>query len=132
MYENIRSFIYRTINVIRLFPRQIKWFFQRGFKGWCDEDIWSIDITLNERLPRMIRELKDVQIGCYPSFFDKDIYIDPESAWHVVLERIAEGFEANNALCNLNFKNEKEKFELERKCKLEFRLFIKYYNCLWY
>ena len=29
--------------LLSFIPKEIKWFFQRGFRGYSDRDVWNID-----------------------------------------------------------------------------------------
>ena len=43
--------------------RELKWFIQRGKRGWSDRDGWSIDWHLSEILPAMLKNLKEYHYG---------------------------------------------------------------------
>lgn len=47
--------------------RKLKWRHQRAKKGYCDEDIWSIDYWFFDKFPKMLIELRECKHGvpCY-------------------------------------------------------------------
>lgn len=47
----------------RLIYREIKWFIQRGYRGWADCDVWSIDYYLNRIMPEMLERLAKTKCG---------------------------------------------------------------------
>jgi len=60
-------FWYRVICKLWEMPgywyREIKWFWQRGTRGWSDRDVWSIDWFLAEIMPPMLQQLKETKHG---------------------------------------------------------------------
>ena len=53
---------------MRLFGwiKEIKYFFQRGRRGWSDCDWWSVDGYLAEIIPPMIKKLRNSEVQGYP------------------------------------------------------------------
>ena len=51
--------------------REAKWFFQRGIKGYCEKDLWSIDHWLATTFPKMLDEYNTVNLGYPDGFEDK-------------------------------------------------------------
>ena len=52
-----RSFIYAIME----FPSKVKWFYQRGSRGWSDRSAWSIDTWLVDNLIPMLERLEREQ-----------------------------------------------------------------------
>jgi len=88
--------------------RNLRWAWQRIFRGWDDRVIWSIDSYLFEMLPIWLRELKEIKTGIPLIMYDdsdlNEIEI-PESAdnraqckFDVILEMMAIGFESGYKL----------------------------------
>lgn len=50
--------IYKLFGFIKDIPKEIKWFFQRGFKGYCDKDVWAIDIWFENTIIPMLEQLQ--------------------------------------------------------------------------
>lgn len=97
---------------IRQHCRRIYWFFQRGFRGWSDRDIWSLDHYLCEWLPDAFYKLKKDKVGtpirCYP---EGPQYIDEkhgganeiadkiaQETWDSILQKIIDGFSAKRRI----------------------------------
>lgn len=97
----------------------IKWFIQRGKRGWADCDTWSLDWYLSEWMPKAIRHLKDTSNAHPPTMTFRQ--------WKYILELIARGFEAD-------FKMKDEIIDdkrLQKRKERGLKLFIKYYDNLW-
>lgn len=128
--------------------RWVKWFFQRGWRGYSDRDAWSIDWYLNKWMPKAVRSLKDG--NGYPGGLFEDVYgitwsddnpwrepttEETEKTWAVwqdILERIALGFEAGYILeDDPSVWSTPKGEELKAQKKDGLTLFIKYYDCLW-
>lgn len=103
-------------------PREIyKWcecFFQRGTKGYCYKDVWSIDGYLCEIIPQMLKQLKQNQLG-----FPTDL---TSEEWDGILDEIIEGFERGSKVHNYEATEEDMKV-INRGLEL----FAKYYFHLW-
>lgn len=82
-------------------PRNTKYFFQRGVRGWADSDVWGMHSYLTDTILNMLVKLKRDKHGC-PMFggdyntqaipldennLDKDMI-----AWDNILEEMIEGF----------------------------------------
>ena len=69
IFEKIYYPIWRKVIWIFDIPREIKYFFQRGIRGYSDRDIWALDDYLCSWLPKALRQMKDCS-GCHPDFYD--------------------------------------------------------------
>jgi hypothetical protein len=86
--------VLRIKDVVRDFPREVKWFFQRGRRGWADCDTWSLDGYMISWLPEALRHLAKNSRGCPPDLYDdKATGEDQCHKWIAVLEEMAAGFE---------------------------------------
>lgn len=158
-WEKIYYPIWRKWDFLINIPKEIKWFCQRGYRGWADCDIWSLDGYLSSWMPDALRRLGEKKVGCPGDLYDEANKDDECRKWKEVLEKIARGFEANrengdliwfkpnNGKKHCDFKTEngqivnvdgceyvedkelREKLEAETKEGME--LFIKYYGNLW-
>lgn len=59
------------IRQIRYFFLEIKWFIQRGKRGWADCDVWAIDSYLNRVIPAMLENLANCKHGAPPGLGEK-------------------------------------------------------------
>jgi len=61
IYYKLKQLYYKSkgiLETIRLFPRKIKWFIQRGKRGWADCDTWGLDFYLADIIENSIQYLK--------------------------------------------------------------------------
>lgn len=89
--------------------REIKWAYQRVFRGWDDRIVWSIDTYLCEMMPQWLEQLKRDKHGV-PSMMlkDGDIkengHVDDEvitiraAEYDEILDQIIDGFKAHREL----------------------------------
>ena len=103
--------------ILREWKRQIKWAYQRVFRGWDDRASWHVGYHLAKIIPPIVRRLKYVGHGVPLRMYgegeglphdiqelgaiDKDgKYIETEedkeasAKWDKILDDIAEGFES--------------------------------------
>lgn len=111
--------IVRYLRALKNIPTEIKWFLQRGKRGWADCDVWSIDWYLSNIIPPMVRKLRGRLYGhpCGLTLI----------TWRKVLEIIADGFELTRKIQNYQNITYKERCKIKRT----FTLFEKYYYNLW-
>ena len=79
--------------------KEIKYAYQRIKNGYSDRDCWNINYHLAEIIPKMMRKLKG-GMGCPSKFYDNNVPVDNCKNWDLVLERIAQGFEAFTEMDN--------------------------------
>ncbi|MCK9320284.1 hypothetical protein [Methanoculleus sp.] len=72
---------------------EIKYFIQRGKRGYSDRDTWDISEYLGEIMPELLRSLKRGS-GCPSKFYDKGAVNNECHKWSEALETMAQGFEA--------------------------------------
>jgi hypothetical protein len=85
--------------------REVKWFLQRGKRGWADCDVWGLDDYLAGWLPDALKQLSEDTHGYPASLCDEEN--DPSgdagfAEWREILAQIAEGFRAHKRMgCGL-------------------------------
>lgn len=109
--EEIYYWFYRFFNKIKGIPFEIRCFYQRGTRGWSDRDVWSIDYHLDRVIPPMIRQLKNSKMLGFPNTFkcpegcicniNIENNCEPRNEWHIVLDKIALGFEAHKDMMDM-------------------------------
>ncbi len=114
--------------------RQLKWAWQRVYRGWDDRVIWSIDWYLCEMLPVWLRTLREITGEPPVEFCDEldNVYSIGESQrmWSCILDEIADGFEAS--LKNiLNMESDDTEGDMEKHDKT-MDLFKEHFFTLWY
>lgn len=145
------NIFYKITDFFKYLPIEIKWFWQRGTRGYSDRDVWGIDDWFLNIIVPMLEQLKEVKHG-YPLDLTSE-------QWDEILDRMIFCFkEANEETCSMVneyetdfiFKIygnlEKESKELEnnyfkRAEEIEnyqlqmkeeaFKLFSKYFHALW-
>ena len=90
--------------------RKIRWFFQRGIRGYSDKDLWSFDDYLSKVISKGLRQLAIQSHGCPHEFYDEKN--DSCKEWAKTLIIIAEGFEAKQKLTNDDVLDYSEAFKL--------------------
>lgn len=135
-YENLRYFI-----------KWIKWFFQRGSRGFADCDWWDMHSYLVHIIVPMLKEIKEKGIG-YPGYGEAST---PEQ-WNASLDEMIEAFEAAGrviddeyykevsgdsveAINNASRKEVRKWFKLSKADQKLFqkkiKIFTKYFFSLW-
>jgi hypothetical protein len=122
--------------------REIKWAWQRTFRGWDDKLVWSIDFYLATNIPQWLRELKKDKHGIpsmlledsdwdeskfnyMPGAFEKKVAVYDD-----ILDQIILGFESYIKIEELRW-DDPERKVLEEKYNIGFDLFRKYFSTLW-
>ena len=141
---------YRIMDFIKNIPREIKWFFQRGIRGYSDKDVWSIDIWFKSIIIPMLEQLKETKQG-HPidmteeewnltlnnmiNYFKEctDFYCSEKNEYEdEYMSRIMSANEYDKLLASKWLKREEEidKYKNEMKNKA-FELFSKHFYSLW-
>lgn len=141
---------YRIMDFIKNIPREIKWFFQRGTRGYSDKDVWSIDIWFKSIIIPMLEQLKETKQG-HPidmteeewnltlnnmiNYFKEctDFYCSEKNEYEdEYMSRIMSANEYDKLLANKWLKREEEidKYKNEMKDRA-FELFSKHFYSLW-
>ena len=120
----------KITRIIKNFFRHIKWFFQRGFKGYCDKDLWSLRDWFNTVFPKMLREF-EADIHSVPSF-NKEIKTKQD--WEDIIERMAIALERTNEdfwieSAGMFTTAHYSKMEINKEAFMD--MFSKYYFDLW-
>lgn len=143
--------IYRLFDFIKDTPKEIKWFLQRGFRGYSDRDVWAMDIWFENTIIPMLEQLQKTKHG-YPMDMT-------EQQWNITLDNMINYFkESTEKYCsekneyeeeylNSMYEDNQEDFKklrdkwLDREEKIAdykthmkdkaFKLFSKYFYNLW-
>lgn len=120
-YTRVYWSLWRFGNRIWHSPRDsyyaIKYFIQRGRRGWADCDNWSLDYYLSGWLPAALRHLKDHKHGIPSAMFitedcGEDGNITDEAMkvreveWDAIMDRMIAGFEADARIKNALYEKE--------------------------
>jgi hypothetical protein len=99
----------------------IKWFIQRGYRGYADCDVWSLDSYLAGWMPAALLKLQMNKLG-HPCGMTR-------RGWDTRLQIMREGFMAVTAIGDIP--QAKEYRRLERVMNKGLKVFQKHYLSLW-
>ena len=132
------------INTIKNFPSEVKWFYQRGSRGWSDRSAWSIDTWLVNNLIPMLERLKKDKHGIPASMYrKKDLFeieystdeadVLAEGRWDDVLDEILYGLTCAKKIqdSDYDYKDKKLIKRLNKSSQRSFELIGKYLFSLW-
>lgn len=120
--------------------QDIKWFCQRGKRGWADCDVWDFNDYLAGIIIAGLERLKKEHHGCSSEFWDEKVENDECHKWSETLEIMIQGFKAYKDSYDEpkwikgKFKQEidSKKIDLlEKKFQHGIKLFAKYFAHLW-
>jgi hypothetical protein len=89
---------------------EVRYAWQRVFRGWDDRAVWSIDYWLDAKMPAMLRRLKETKHGVPSSMFTPEDCIpqgewqgNPSeegmkragARWDAIVDKMIAGFEAS-------------------------------------
>ena len=136
-------------NHIKRWPKELKWFIQRGKRGWADCDTWCFSFYHSRVCKEALSHLKKYKMG-YPCYFDESGYTDEDNSkkWDATLSHIIHSFKTAEQLETLDIYMysehapdmtefcEKNKIKYQTKEEYDymiegFRLFFKHYWSLW-
>ena len=125
-YYAVRRFFHynNLFHPIRL-SREIKWVFQRARRGWGDCDTWSLDKYLTKVISSSLCYLKKHKHGVPRSMFEpEDMGEDgnateeglkrAEARWNVTMNKMIEGFKANERMCDGLYEDELGSYPMNR------------------
>lgn len=104
-------------------PKQIKWFFQRGWRGWADADIWSFDWYLSRVITSGLKHFKKNLHGHPPDITSEE--------WEKILQKIIDGFQAWIEVQEFDSLDTIKLDKLVRKASTGRKLFSKWFGNLW-
>jgi len=112
-------------------PHEIKWFIQRGKKGYADCDLWDLNSYLTDWLPEALRELAKNSYGCPAGLYDNKKKRNQCHKWTKILREMADSFEAGGKLMCPLLPTSKRYQKYEKKFNKGMKLFHKYFFSLW-
>ena len=135
----------RTTTRLIGLPSRIKFFIQRGRRGWSDEDSWAIDYWLVDNLIPMLKRLKNDSNGTPMSMFRKKDGIDKdgnptdeasrlaEQRWDDMLGEIIYGLKCAKKIQDLDYdyKDKNKTKLLNKRVEKTFYLIGRHLFTLW-
>lgn len=139
-----KRFFSRLYNKIIYIQLEIKWGFQRMFRGWDDSTVWNLETHLAKYMPIWIKHIQESEAGFPGSFYPEGKQYQGEKEWNTTdegmqiarenwaacLTEIIEGFEAADRIINVFDSFDKTK-ELEAVFEKGMRAFTRAYFGLW-
>ena len=119
---NYAAYLYRPHKYVQDLLCKIKWFLQRGARGYADCDAWSLDHYLASWMPEALRHLEENKLG-HPIGMTK-------KGWQTRLRIMREGFEAARAILEMPA-DAKQYRRLERRMHRGLRMLQTHYLSLW-
>lgn len=102
---------------------QVKWFIQRGRRGYADCDVWSLDYYLAGWLPKALTHLQDNNISHPTGMTSK--------GWKTRLEIMKQGFLAVQKMNDIPCPSTKELLKLKRIMDKGVKMFGEHFQSLW-
>ena len=134
-----------VIHTIKDFPSEVKWFYQRGSRGWSDRSAWAIDAWLVNNLIPMLERLKRDRHGTPMSMFRKKDGVSKNGIptnnadwlaaqrWDNVLSEIIYGLKCAKKIhdSDYNYGNKDLTKRLTKSSQRSFELIGKHLFSLW-
>lgn len=110
----------------------LKWAYQRVYRGWDDRVIWSIDYYLSYMLPIWLQKLKGDKRGIPVEFFNEnmDNEEEAEALWNSELDKMICGFKVSFDMLD-GIYNVKEREKLMVVYEKGMESFSKHFFSLW-
>lgn len=139
LQENPVVFLTNPFESIPAIFRNLKWAYQRVYRGWDDTACWGVDSWLDGIMPDILEQLKKNKQGIPSAYFPENYTGDDpelerlaEENWNIDLDKMIETFKIGRQLEELpaelyveNYKKLDEEFEKGMV------LFAKRYRNLW-
>lgn len=116
-------YVTRPHRLIEELYLKIKWFIQRGGRGYADCDVWDLDNYLAEWLPSALAQLRNNKMG-HP------MGMTPKS-WDVRLTRMIDGFLTAKEIHEMNYRTPAEFQILKHRMDKCLKLFSYHFLSLW-
>lgn len=127
VYWNVRHYSKLLWGAPRSAYYTTKYAYQRLSRGWDDRAVWSIDWWLDDKMPAMLRKLKEDKHGIPMDMFDglptegDDGYTHSdatfkiaEERWNVIIDKMIAAFEASRRMQNMIYEDELGQYPLYR------------------
>lgn len=141
---NWRYMLTHPWKIVELSYYEVKYFIQRGRRGYSDRDNWSIDYYLSGWMPKALRNMKD-DIGTPMTILSEmfpaealttegftEVQCEVAHArWNEILEEMAKGFEASRALSDMAWETHEQAALLQATIDRGLTLFARHFGSLW-
>jgi hypothetical protein len=121
-YRKIYYALYRSLRKLRRLPREVKWVWQRGRRGWAECDSWSADEYLDRVFIGILNNLIECNCG-HPTRL-------AEQEWLDILAQMRDGFIAAQEFRYSVKREEQRNLDLAR-FEAGMKLVTEYWFDLW-
>lgn len=101
----------------------VKWFCQRGARGYADCDVWSLDSYLCRWMPKALAELQANKTG-HPVGMTR-------KGWDNRLERMKRGFTEAQKIMDMDYRTPRECRTAQRRMQHDLHVFTEHFLSLW-
>lgn len=115
-------YLKHPIALLEELHNNVKWFVQRGRRGYSDRDVWAIDWYLVSWLPQALEDIKSTKMG-YPAGMT-------EKRWNRDLDKMIKGLKDCKRLLELNYPK-KQEYRITNSSEQGLDLFRKHFYNLW-
>lgn len=77
---------------ISIFHKEVKWFIQRGRRGYADCDVWDFHSYLSKVISGGLNKMSENNFGCPQGFYDETAIGNECWKWEKELKEISKGF----------------------------------------
>ena len=136
IYVYITRKYWRIYHKIKDFPSEIKYFIQRGRRGYSDRDLWSYDFFLASIIGNGLKQLAETTHGWPDSKFEtfEEWEAELNKIGDAFLDYIDESSDINFDNCKTSKERKKVMSEYVKKCKERKKILIRvidHFECLW-
>jgi hypothetical protein len=120
---NYAGYLYQPHKYVIALYDEVKWFIQRGYRGYSDRDVWSIDWYLCSWMPQALEQLKRTTHG-HPIGVSK-------KSWGNKLDLMINAFKIARKIQDYDYKMPKEYKLALRQFRRDFNVFKIHFFSLW-
>ncbi len=102
---------------------RVKWFIQRGYRGYADCDVWSLDYYLSGWMPEALARLQANKIGHPIGMTQK--------GWDTRLEKMKQGFIEARKVSDMVYMTPQDCTRAQRRMEAGLKVFAKHFLSLW-
>lgn len=117
-------------NYLDMLPRRIYWLFQRGYRGYGDNDVWNFDNYLSIIIPQALKQLKKYNAGL-PTWRKGKSEKLAKKEWIEIQNKIIKSFELANKYINANITSKEWKEKYEKQYNEGMNLFKIWFFAFW-
>lgn len=120
---NYAAYLYQPHKYIMELIDEVRYFIQRGRRGYSDRDMWGLDYYLTSWMPSALKQLRRTKQGTPIGL--------SEIQWQGKLARIIRAFETAQKLSDLTYIKPEEYQKALKQFRKDFDVFKNYYFNLW-